>query len=107
VLPVATEDKERLTGLSSFTLCYNGHCVAILRKPEFYPHRKEERVCRQFGTCHKDHPYIKVRACIYFVKNKQFLFYYSLKLNLIFVMSLLFGLGFEVVCSRNLSSIFA
>jgi len=60
VLPVATEDKEQLAGLSSFTLSYNGLCVAILRKPEFYPHRKEERVCRQFGTCHKDHPYIKM-----------------------------------------------
>ncbi|PSN35865.1 Bifunctional 3'-phosphoadenosine 5'-phosphosulfate synthase [Blattella germanica] len=60
VLPVSTEDKERLSGLSSFTLTYNGYKVAILRKPEFYPHRKEERVCRQFGTCNRDHPYIKM-----------------------------------------------
>ena len=60
VLPVTTEDKERLSGVSAFTLTFNGHLVAILRKPEFYPHRKEERVSRQFGTSHKDHPYIKV-----------------------------------------------
>lgn len=62
MLPVATEDKERLAGLSSFTLSYNGDCVAIMRKPEFYPHRKEERVCRQFGTWHRGHPYIKVSS---------------------------------------------
>ncbi|XP_066991783.1 bifunctional 3'-phosphoadenosine 5'-phosphosulfate synthase isoform X2 [Anabrus simplex] len=60
VLPVSTEDKERLEGLSSFALSENGKRIAILRKPEFYVHRKEERVCRQFGTSHKGHPYIKM-----------------------------------------------
>lgn len=35
--------------------------MAILRNPEFYEHRKEERCARQWGTTCKDHPYIKVR----------------------------------------------
>ncbi|XP_065203161.1 bifunctional 3'-phosphoadenosine 5'-phosphosulfate synthase 2-like isoform X2 [Planococcus citri] len=60
VLPVSTADKERLEEVSSFKLCYEGKPYAIIRKPQFYPHRKEERVARQFGTTHKDHPYIKM-----------------------------------------------
>ncbi|KPP64761.1 bifunctional 3'-phosphoadenosine 5'-phosphosulfate synthase 1-like, partial [Scleropages formosus] len=34
--------------------------VAILRNPEFYEHRKEERCARQWGTTCKEHPYIKI-----------------------------------------------
>lgn len=34
--------------------------MAILRNPEFYKHRKEERCARQWGTTCKGHPYIKV-----------------------------------------------
>lgn len=60
VLPVHTEDKERLAGQDAFVLCYEGQNVAILRQPEFYNHNKEERCCRQFGTSNKGHPYIKV-----------------------------------------------
>jgi len=60
VLPVSTRDKERLQESESFTLKYNGKAMAILRKPEFYEHRKEERCARQFGTTHKEHPYIKM-----------------------------------------------
>lgn len=62
VLPVTEADKQHLDGLSAITLKYNDRPVAILRKPEFYPHRKEERCSRQFGTTHKGHPYIKVRV---------------------------------------------
>lgn len=62
VLPVSTTDKERLEEVGSFKLCYNGKAYAVIRKPQFYPHRKEERVARQFGTTHKDHPYIKVKS---------------------------------------------
>jgi 3'-phosphoadenosine 5'-phosphosulfate synthase len=40
-------------------LRYEGKPVAILRNPEFYEHRKEERAARQFGTTSKNHPYIK------------------------------------------------
>uniref|UniRef100_A0A1B6JTU7 Uncharacterized protein n=1 Tax=Homalodisca liturata TaxID=320908 RepID=A0A1B6JTU7_9HEMI len=59
VLPVTTEDKERLSDVSAFTLKYEGRAVAILRQPQFYAHRKEERVARQFGTTHTSHPSIK------------------------------------------------
>ncbi|XP_061165941.1 bifunctional 3'-phosphoadenosine 5'-phosphosulfate synthase-like isoform X3 [Saccostrea echinata] len=60
VLPVCTEDKEKLDGCAAFTLKYEGNSVAILRNPEFYPHNKEERCCRQFGTSHRGHPYVKM-----------------------------------------------
>ncbi len=60
VLPVHTEDKERMEGALAFTLKYEGCLVAILRTPEFYEHRKEERCCRQFGTSSREHPYVKV-----------------------------------------------
>ena len=49
VLPISTQDKERLATAKEFTLCYNGLPKAIIRDPEFYEHRKEERCARQFG----------------------------------------------------------
>lgn len=60
VLPVTTKDKERLQSAESLTLSYNGECKAVLRNPEFYQHRKEERCARQFGTTSPGHPYIKM-----------------------------------------------
>jgi 3'-phosphoadenosine 5'-phosphosulfate synthase len=60
VLPVHTVDKERLESCAAFSLSYQGRLVAILRTPEFYEHRKEERCCRQFGTCNQGHPYVKM-----------------------------------------------
>ena len=60
VLPVSTEDKEAYDDVSALALVYEGRRVAVLRNPEFYSHRKEERCSRQFGTANKDHPYIKV-----------------------------------------------
>lgn len=60
VLAVSTSDKERLDGSSAVALYYQGICCAIMRKPEFYYHRKEERVARQFGTTNKDHPCTKL-----------------------------------------------
>jgi 3'-phosphoadenosine 5'-phosphosulfate synthase len=60
VLPVHTVDKERLESCAAFSLTYQGRLVAILRTPEFYEHRKEERCCRQFGTCNQGHPYVKM-----------------------------------------------
>lgn len=60
VLPVSSSDKERLDGVTAIALVYEGRRVAILRNPEFYEHRKEERCARQWGTTCKDHPYIKV-----------------------------------------------
>lgn len=56
VLAITTENKIRLEHSQAITLIYDGKPVAILRDLEFYPHRKEERCCRIFGTCHRDHP---------------------------------------------------
>jgi 3'-phosphoadenosine 5'-phosphosulfate synthase len=61
VLPVNTELKDRLTGAGAIALSYGGRAVAVLRAPEFYPHRKVERCSRQFGIYDTGHPYIKVR----------------------------------------------
>ena len=61
VLPVSSDDKARLEESEAFALSYDGKRVAIMRKPEFYEHRKEERCCRQFGTCNQGHPYVKVQ----------------------------------------------
>ncbi|XP_016124779.1 bifunctional 3'-phosphoadenosine 5'-phosphosulfate synthase 1 [Sinocyclocheilus grahami] len=60
ILPISSADKERLDGTTAFSLAYGGRKVAILRNPEFYEHRKEERCARQWGTTCKDHPYIKM-----------------------------------------------
>ena len=68
VLPVSTADKERLEGSHAIVLKYSGTKVAILRTPEFYEHRKEERCCRQFGTSNRGHPYIKVCVCVLCVR---------------------------------------
>ncbi|XP_067621692.1 bifunctional 3'-phosphoadenosine 5'-phosphosulfate synthase [Eurosta solidaginis] len=60
VLAISTDAKTKLDGISAVTLAFKGQPVAIIRKPEFYYHRKEERVSRQFGTTHEGHPYIKM-----------------------------------------------
>ena len=61
VLPVSTEDKETIgSEAAAIALKYEGKVVAIMRQPEFFEHRKEERACRQFGIQHEEHPYIKV-----------------------------------------------
>uniref|UniRef100_A0A8B9K9K9 Bifunctional 3'-phosphoadenosine 5'-phosphosulfate synthase 2-like n=1 Tax=Astyanax mexicanus TaxID=7994 RepID=A0A8B9K9K9_ASTMX len=60
VLPVTTETKERLAGSAAVALEYQGRRVAVLRKPEFYQHCKEERCARQWGTSCTKHPYIKM-----------------------------------------------
>lgn len=60
VLSVSDDDKNRLDGVSALSLSYEGRIVAVLRKPEFYFQRKEERCARQFGTSHPNHPYVKM-----------------------------------------------
>jgi len=60
VLPVRTEDKERLDTHKAITLTYQGRPIAVVRNPEFYEHRKEERCCRQFGLNDTGHPYIQM-----------------------------------------------
>ena len=41
-------------------LRYNGKVVAIIREPETFEMRKEERCARQWGMVHKEHPYQQV-----------------------------------------------
>ncbi|CAM9103919.1 unnamed protein product [Lampetra planeri] len=60
VLPVTTETKQELDGCAAIALEYQGSRVAILRNPEFYEHRKEERCARQWGTTCPQHPHIKM-----------------------------------------------
>lgn len=64
VLPLSNDDKERLDGCAAFALEFKGQKVAIMRNPEFYEHRKEERCARQWGTTCPQHPHIKVRRLI-------------------------------------------
>jgi 3'-phosphoadenosine 5'-phosphosulfate synthase len=59
VLSTSTGDKDRLAKSDAIALRYLGKPVAILRAPEFFEHRKEERCARTFATTHPDHPYIK------------------------------------------------
>ena len=60
VLPVTDEEKARLEGLEEFALEYEGKRVAIISETEFFPHRKEERCCRQFGTRSVKQPHIEM-----------------------------------------------
>lgn len=60
VLSASDADKERLEGSSAITLMYEEKPVAILRKPEFYFQRKEERCARQFGTTNDKQPYVRM-----------------------------------------------
>lgn len=60
VLSVSEEDKNKLDGVSALSLSYEGRLVAVLRKPEFYYERKEERCSRQFGISNANHPYVKM-----------------------------------------------
>ncbi|XP_030753527.1 bifunctional 3'-phosphoadenosine 5'-phosphosulfate synthase-like [Sitophilus oryzae] len=60
VLPISSSVKEKLEGKKDVALFYNDELYAILRDPEIFYHRKEERVARQFGTTHKGHPHVKL-----------------------------------------------
>ena len=59
VLPVTYDDREHVLGEKAFTLRYNGNAVAIIRNPEIFEHRKEERCGRQWGLTSTGHPYVK------------------------------------------------
>ncbi|XP_012135554.1 bifunctional 3'-phosphoadenosine 5'-phosphosulfate synthase isoform X2 [Megachile rotundata] len=60
VLPIGADQKEACSDSTAVTLKYQGRSIAILRKPEFFAHRKEERCCREFGTNDPGHPYVKM-----------------------------------------------
>ena len=59
VLAISAADKDRVAGAKAFALKYEGRLVAILRDPEVFPHKKEERAARTFGLTHEGHPYVK------------------------------------------------
>lgn len=59
VLPVDDATKARIEGKDAIALTYNGKTWAILRKPEVYSHRKEERCARTWGAYTTEHPHIK------------------------------------------------
>lgn len=40
VLPITTEQKAQLDGSNAIALTYEGKLLAVLREPEFFPHRK-------------------------------------------------------------------
>ncbi|RLW04057.1 hypothetical protein DV515_00006183 [Chloebia gouldiae] len=46
VLPLSAEDKRRLEGSAALALRFQGRRLAVLRGPEFFAHRKEERCAR-------------------------------------------------------------
>lgn len=56
VLPISDNVKKSLDGFKRIALKYNGQVFAVLSDPEIFEHRKEERVCRQFGTNDVRHP---------------------------------------------------
>ncbi|NWV74385.1 PAPS2 synthase, partial [Dasyornis broadbenti] len=60
VLPVSSEDKQRLEGSAALALSFQGRRVAVLRSPEFFAHRKEERCARVWGTTCPRHPHIQM-----------------------------------------------
>lgn len=60
VLTATSEEKNRLEGEMTICLRHKGKSLAILKKPEFYFHRKEERCGWQFGTTNPEHPYVKM-----------------------------------------------
>ncbi|KAL3102296.1 hypothetical protein niasHS_003705 [Heterodera schachtii] len=45
--------------MAKVRLLYEGSLVAVLCDPEIFEHRKEERICRQFGHFDKAHPTIR------------------------------------------------
>lgn len=58
-LAVSTEIKEANKDAKAVALTYQGKTYGILRDPEFYTHRKEERCARTWGTYTVNHPHIK------------------------------------------------
>jgi len=64
VLPVSADDRQRLDGVDAMALAFHGRSVAVLRRPELYEHRKEERCSRQFGSTDVALPHVKVTTVL-------------------------------------------
>lgn len=56
LLPLSTAEKDRLEGCGELALSYQGRVLAVMNAPEFYPHRKEDRAARTYGTTSEKHP---------------------------------------------------
>lgn len=61
VLPITSAQKDIFVEscTKELHLVHKGKSIGLIQNPEFFPHRKEERVARQFGTTSTKHPYIK------------------------------------------------
>lgn len=55
-----TQEKEKMTGKDAIALTSGDKIIAVIRKPTFYEHMKEERAGRTFGITDKGHPYIEM-----------------------------------------------
>jgi len=60
VCPATTAERDALAGSDAITITYEGKSVAIMRSPEFFDARKEERCARQFGVTDAGHPHISM-----------------------------------------------
>ena len=62
VLPISDQDRARIAKKSAVLLTYGDDHkpIAIVRNPEIYAHRQEERMCRQWGAVCTSHPYVKM-----------------------------------------------
>lgn len=59
VLPIDDAQKAALEGAKAVCLTWEGKNLAILRNPEIYGHRKEERCARTWGIYTTAHPHMK------------------------------------------------
>lgn len=58
--PATTEQRDAMQGSDAITLTYEGKNIAVIRSPQFYDARKEERCARQFGVTDDGHPHIAI-----------------------------------------------
>uniref|UniRef100_A0A0N4ZJZ0 APS kinase n=1 Tax=Parastrongyloides trichosuri TaxID=131310 RepID=A0A0N4ZJZ0_PARTI len=60
VLPIDVTKKDEIINEKNISLYYKGKLLAVLKDIEIFPHRKEERVCRQFAFNNKKHPAVNL-----------------------------------------------
>lgn len=61
VLAIDDRQKESIhRNANKIQLLYDGKLVAVLTDPEVFPHRKDERIHRQFGHSCPTHPGIQL-----------------------------------------------
>ncbi|CAD5221249.1 unnamed protein product [Bursaphelenchus okinawaensis] len=60
VLPISTEQKDKIGNAKMVKLNYNSKLVAVLEEPEVFVHNKVERVQRQFACTDVRHPAVEM-----------------------------------------------